>query len=575
MKKNYFLVLLWLACFISPVKSQNNPADKWIAGTYTVDSSSIDYRLFIPENYDSTVNYPFILVYGGVSDNVEPYFAHFDLAETWISFADSLNQKNNPCFILVPGLPQSGEWWWEPAVDIPVNALFASLLKEYSIDQNRIYLTGFSLGGLQTYIGLEYATDLFAAAIPICGNYGNADKVHIFKDVPNWNFHGQDDATVKVSNSRVVMEEYEKLNSKVIYTNSKYRQEINLSDDQIKNHILSHSNPFYSEYPGVGHESWMQAYNTPLLQDWLFSKYKLTAGAIKLSNLNDSTEYPTLSNSYSILWDSENSTDSVEIWFSNNDGDSWELIQSQMNNGNFDWDVSKVQDCSLGKIRILLKNNLGFVYGIDESRQFAINNDDTNGAPIIKILSQEFIIYNILTINTLDLKLLIADPEKDSVTIDLLVSCDRGTSFKKYDSFKESTQIDTVFRLVDLRNFVKDTLIFKAEISDDFSKTADSTLSFFNYRGRAEDCITTSVKRDVVNSEIQIYPNPFDDKLSIQTKGNREYSVELTTITGRTIYRSKIDGNFHQINLSDLSNGIYLVCVKSNNLVSVSKVIKQ
>ena len=429
MKKIYFLVFLGLTCIVSPVKSQTNPADKWIADTFFVDSLFVEYRLFVPENYDSTVNYPFILVYGGVSDNVEPYFAHFDLAGTWISFADSVNQKNNPCFILVPALPQSGEWWWEPAVDIPVNALFTSLLEEYSIDQNRVYLTGFSLGGLQTYIGLEYATDLFAAAIPICGNYGNADKVHIFKDVPNWTFHGQDDATVKVSNSRVVMEEYEKLNSKVIYTHSKYRQEINLSDDQIKNHILSHSNPFYTEYPGVGHESWTQAYNTPLLQDWLFSKYKLTTGAIKLSNLNDSTEYPTLSDSYSIHWDSENSTDSVEIWFSNNDGDSWELIQSQMNDGNFDWDVSKVQDCSLGKIRILLKNNLGFVYGIDESRQFAINNDDSNGAPIIKILSQEFIKYSTLTVNTLNLQLLIADPEKDSVTINLLVSCDLGTIF--------------------------------------------------------------------------------------------------------------------------------------------------
>jgi predicted peptidase len=270
MKKIYFLVFLWLTCFVSPVKSQTNPADKWIADTFFVDSLFVEYRLFVPENYDSTVNYPFILVYGGVGDNTEPYFAHFDLAGTWISFADSVNQKNNPCFILVPALPQSGEWWWEPAVDIPVNALFASLLKEYSIDQNRVYLTGFSLGGLQTYIGLEYVTDLLAAAIPICGNYGEADKVKIFKDVPNWTFHGQDDGTVKVSNSRVVMEEYEKLNSKVIYTNSKYRLEINLSDDQIKNHILAHSNPFYTEYPGVGHDSWTQAYEYSIIAAMAF-----------------------------------------------------------------------------------------------------------------------------------------------------------------------------------------------------------------------------------------------------------------------------------------------------------------
>ncbi len=94
-------------------------------------------------------------------------------------------------------------------------------------------------------------------------------------------------------NSRVVMEMYEKLNSKVIYTNSKYRQEINLSDEQIKNHILAHSNPFYTEYPEGGHDVWTEAYDTPILQQWLFSKYKLKAGAIKLSNLNDSNGLST------------------------------------------------------------------------------------------------------------------------------------------------------------------------------------------------------------------------------------------------------------------------------------------
>jgi hypothetical protein len=575
MKKIYFLVFLGLTCFVSPVKSQTNPADKWIADTFFVDSLFVEYRLFVPENYDSTVNYPLIVVYGGVSDNTEPYFAHFDLAGTWISFADSVNQKNNPCFILVPGLPQSGEWWWEPAVDIPVNALFASLLKEYSIDQNRVYLTGFSLGGLQSYIALEYATDLIAAAIPICGNYGEANKVKIFKDVPNWTFHGQDDGTVKVKNSRVVMEEYEKLNSKVIYTNSKYRQEINLSDDQIKNHILAHSNPFYTEYLKVGHESWTQAYETPLLQDWLFSKYKLKAGAIRLTNLNNSKVYPTLNESFTIKWNSSNPKDSVEIWFSNNNGESWELIQSQINTRSYVWDVSKVQDCSLGKIRLLLKNSLGFVYGINESSLFAIDNNASNGAPLVKILNQEFVIDSIVQLNSINLQMLIADPEKDSVTVILFVSCDKGLSYHNLDTFKVSTQIDTVLRLVNLKDLGKvEEMVLKAEISDNVSTTIGTTLYFNNYRGTPGACIT-SVESNIENSDIQIYPNPFDDELLIQTSGNREYSVELITITGNTIYQSKTEGNFHRINLRELSSGIYFVRMKSDNIVSVRKVIKQ
>jgi hypothetical protein len=83
----------------------------------------------------------------------------------------------------------------------------------------------------------------------------------------------------------------------------------------------------------------------------------------------------------------------------------------------------------------------------------------------------------------------------------------------------------------------------------------------------------TSVS-ELTSTDFTIYPNPFNDELFIQTNANREYSVELATITGRTIYQSKIDGNFHYIYLRELSSGIYFVRMKSNNFVSVRKVIK-
>lgn len=289
-----------------------------------------------------------------------------------------------------------------------------------------------------------------------------------------------------------------------------------------------------------------------------------------MTNLNNSKVYPVLNESFSIKWNSSNSKDSVEIWFSNNNGDSWELIQTQINTRSYNWDVSKVQDCSLGKIRILLKNSLGFVYGIYESSLFAIDNKASNGTPVVKILNQDFIKSGNLNVDSINLQLLIADPEKDSVTINLFVSYDNGKNFKSFDSFNESTQIDTVFRMVNLNELSYKNVVLKADISDNVSKTADSTLYFFNFKGT-----TTSAERDIENSDIQIYPNPFTDELSIQTSGNREYSVELITITGNTIYQSKTEGNFHRINLRELSSGIYFVRMKSDNIISVRKVIKQ
>ena len=572
MKKNYLLVILLLTSFLSPVKSQTDTADIWISGAHYVGSDSIEYRLFLPANYDSTVKYPLILVFGGINLGNENYFVNFDNAASNISFADSLNQKNNPCIILMPGLLGGGTFWWDPKVDGPLRGLADFVEKNYSYDENRYYVTGFSLGGFETYLAIHFNQGRFAAAIPMSSGYAYRDSVERFKDVPLWNFHGQKDETNIVDGSRVIMENYEKLNSKVIYTHSNYREAINLTDDQIKNHISAHSNPLSTEYPEGGHDVWGESYDNPLVHQWLFSKYKMTSGAIELNNLNDSKVYPVLSDSYSLTWNSENSADSVEIWFSQSGGDSWELIQSKINDGSFDWDVSEAQDCSLGKIRLLLKNSLGYVYCIDESALFGINNDGRNGIPVIKILSQEILKNDNISLDSLNLQILIADPEKDSVTIDLLVSYDQGINYEIFDSFIQSTQIDTVYRMVYLNELQNSTqTVLKLVISDGASSTADSTLYFNNIRGQKPG----SVARDNESAEISIYPNPFNDELSIQTKGNREYSVELINISGITLYQSKIESNFHRINLRELSSGVYFVRVLSEDFVSVRKVLKE
>jgi S-formylglutathione hydrolase FrmB len=74
--------------------------------------------------------------------------------------------------------------------------------------------------------------------------------------------------------------------------------------------------------------------------------------------------------------------------------------------------------------------------------------------------------------------------------------------------------------------------------------------------------------------EIMIYPNPATDKIMIQTDGNKGLMVELSTLNGNLIYKSKIEGTLHQINLSNLSNGVYFVTVKSDNYYHTRKIMK-
>src|SRR5262249_22522163 len=125
--------------------------------------------------------------------------------------------------------------------------------KEFRTDAKRVYLTGLSMGGGGTWSFAAKYPERWAAMVPICGfikrqptteDYnGIADKI---KSIPCWCFHGDADNPGPVAQSRGMM--------KALWD------------------IGAHPN--YTEYPGVGHNSWDQAYATNDLYDWLL-KHKL------------------------------------------------------------------------------------------------------------------------------------------------------------------------------------------------------------------------------------------------------------------------------------------------------------
>ena len=63
--------------------------------------------------------------------------------------------------------------------------LLDEVLSSYSVDIDRVYLTGFSMGGYGTW-GLAMAyPESFAAIAPICGD-GMVQWVEVLKDIPAW-----------------------------------------------------------------------------------------------------------------------------------------------------------------------------------------------------------------------------------------------------------------------------------------------------------------------------------------------------------------------------------------------------
>jgi len=72
-----------------------------------------------------------------------------------------------------------------------------------------------------------------------------------------------------------------------------------------------------------------------------------------------------------------------------------------------------------------------------------------------------------------------------------------------------------------------------------------------------------------------IYPNPVTDKLNIVTKNSTAVAVDIFSIAGVKVYSGKTEGQHTQINLSNLSSGIYMLQLSDGQNIVTSKIIKR
>ncbi len=127
--------------------------------------TSLQYQLYIPENYDETQRYPMIQfipdssVVGKGTDAV--------LTQGWggLIWATEEEQTKHPAFVVVPVFTETvvdDNSNHSSQIDVAMR-LLQSLTEAYAIDTNRIYTTGQSMGGMTSfYLSIEYP-EFFAA----------------------------------------------------------------------------------------------------------------------------------------------------------------------------------------------------------------------------------------------------------------------------------------------------------------------------------------------------------------------------------------------------------------------------
>lgn len=93
--------------------------------------------------------------------------------------------------------------------------------------------------------------------------------------------------------------------------------------------------------------------------------------------------------------------------------------------------------------------------------------------------------------------------------------------------------------------------------------------------GCVDPPVVVGIKESTKINTVKLYPNPAQDAITISFPGNQLESseLEITTALGQTVYVKKIISN-EQIDISNLSNGLYFIHLKGNSLnVSSQKLI--
>jgi len=205
---------------LATATSQPPSAQHPFSITLPIGQSNIDVQglLYLPQDYgrDAQRQWPLIVFLHGSG---ERGFDSQRLAS--IGLPQILQDRSDLPFVVVsPQLPP-GDGWNDKGEMI--NALVDWVETEYAIDPQRIYLTGFSLGGFGTWaLGLN-AADRFAALVPVAGGweFGSDAVPSNICDLaakPIWVFHGAQDETVKPAQSEVLVEALRACGNDVRYT---------------------------------------------------------------------------------------------------------------------------------------------------------------------------------------------------------------------------------------------------------------------------------------------------------------------------------------------------------------------
>ncbi len=222
------------------------------------EAHGLPYRWLQPINYDSTKQYPLVLVLHGAGERGDDNQSQ--LVHGSNVFLDSINRVKYPAFVLFPQCPAEKYWATVLARDggnkfvysakpdsnetlDSLELLLRDFLAQHSIVNEKIYVGGLSMGGMGTFELVYRNPDLFAAAFAICGG-AHPDIAGVLSNIP-WRIdHGKVDEVVPYI----------------------------LSENMVKSIRDSEGIVQWNLYEDVNHNAWDMTFKDDTLLPWLFQQ---------------------------------------------------------------------------------------------------------------------------------------------------------------------------------------------------------------------------------------------------------------------------------------------------------------
>jgi dipeptidyl aminopeptidase/acylaminoacyl peptidase len=250
-KKTFYFCIIFTS-FFSSINAQKLKFGPQVLTFHSnVDDTDQPYSIYIPRNFSAKKKYPLVVMLHGAGSNhrlaMRRVFGKSNTnGETDVEASLYFPKWKDVDYIVVAPNAR-GTMGYQGVAEKDVWDMLANVKKRFKIDENRIYLTGLSMGGGGTmWIGLT-RPDVWAAIAPVCP----APPMEIEKymengsNLPMYFFQGAEDPVVLAENTRKMVNALKNSGAKVMY----------------------------QEYPGVKHNSWENAYKDEFIFNW-FDKQK-------------------------------------------------------------------------------------------------------------------------------------------------------------------------------------------------------------------------------------------------------------------------------------------------------------